>query len=370
MNEKVLPDRMSFERSCAALRPDPALSGTRNAIFLIEIDAYRELQTRCSLAELDALMDAAAERLAAFAGEGRVAARFGDALFILAAHDLTSDEAIEELGSRLLREMALTGPDGARVTVSVGSAICRHDAQQGYRCAFEPAMSALNRARAMGGGRYLSGGAAEKPDTRRRVLIVEDQALVRAHFESLVRESPNYLLAYSIRNADLADVYCESGSVDLILMDVYTELGADGLAAAQRIKARFPHIRIIIVTSMPEVSWLSRAREAGVESFWYKEVHDQSLLDVMDRTMAGESVYPDRSPSVSLGNISSDELSRRELEILREILSGDTNEEIARRLFISPATVKTHISSLLQKTGFKSRTELAIKARESELVIR
>ena len=203
-----------------------------------------------------------------------------------------------------------------------------------------------------------------------RVLIVEDQELVRTLFENIVRDSGRYRLAFSIRNADLADVYCEGGAVDLILMDVYTELGADGLAAARRIKQRFPNIRIIIVTSMPEVSWLERAQEAGVDSFWYKEVHQEPLLKLMDRTIAGESVYPAHTPAVPLGMVSSDELSRRELEILRELLSGDTNEEIAGRLFISPATVKTHISTLLQKTGFKSRTELAIRARESGLVIR
>ena len=233
----------------------------------------------------------------------------------------------------------------------------------------EEALAALEEARSQGGHRLVFRGGEAERSAPWRVMIVEDQELVRLHFASLVQSSPAYQLLYSIRNADLVDVDCEGGEVDLILMDVYTEQGADGLAAAGRIKARFPHVRIIIVTSMPEVSWLDRARAAGVDSFWYKEVHRSSLLELMDRTMAGESVYPDKTPPVPLGQVSSEDLSRRELEILRQILSGDTNEEIARRLFISPATVKTHISSLLQKTGFKSRPELAIRARESELVI-
>ena len=84
-------------------------------------------------------------------------------------------------------------------------------------------------------------------------------------------------------------------------MDVVTRNVESGLDAAARIKRAFPRIRIIIVTSMPECSYLSRAREIGVESFWYKEEQRESLPDVMERTMNGESVYPDATPELQLG---------------------------------------------------------------------
>ncbi len=100
-------------------------------------------------------------------------------------------------------------------------------------------------------------------------------------------------------------------------MDVVTRNGESGLDAAARIKRAFPQIKIIIVTSMPECSYLSRAREIGVESFWYKEEQRESLLDVMERTMAGESVYPDATPELQLGLASSYEFTDRELEVLR-----------------------------------------------------
>ena len=153
-------------------------------------------------------------------------------------------------------------------------------------------------------------------------------------------------------------------------MDVYTQGGASGLSAAERIKAKHPRIRIIIITSMPEVSYLERARKIGVESFWYKEVNDEPLLLLMDRTMAGESVYPDRTPELRLGSMSSYEFTDREIDILRELTSGGTNEEIADRLYLSKNTVKDYITKLLLKTGFRSRTELAVKARESGMVVR
>ena len=210
----------------------------------------------------------------------------------------------------------------------------------------------------------------KKKRLRTRVLLVEDQRLVQQFLEDIVNNSEQYELAASLRNADLADVYCEREQIDLILMDVYTAGGANGLNAAARIKKKHPYIRIIIITSMPEVSYLERAREIGVESFWYKEVGDEPLLSVMDRTMSGESVYPDRTPELQFGNISSYEFTERELEILRELTSGDTNEEIAERLFISKNTVKDYVTKMLIKTGFRSRTELAVKARELGLVVR
>ena len=134
-----------------------------------------------------------------------------------------------------------------------------------------------------------------------KVMIVEDQTMPRELFELRIQASERFEVALSIDNAALADVYCLRFPVDLILMDVVTHGGESGLDAAERIKRTFPQMKIIIVTSMPECSYLSRAREIGVESFWYKEEQRESLLDVMTRTMAGESVYPDATPELQLG---------------------------------------------------------------------
>ena len=202
-----------------------------------------------------------------------------------------------------------------------------------------------------------------------KVMIVEDQTMPRELFELRIQASEHFEVAISIDNAAVADIYCLRFPVDLIMMDVVTRDGESGLDAAERIKRAFPQIKIIIVTSMPECSYLSRAREIGVESFWYKEEQRENLLDVMERTMNGESIYPDASPELMLGLASSYDFTERELTVLREITSGDTNQEIADRLNMSVATVKTHILNMLEKTGFRNRTELAVRARESGLVI-
>lgn len=202
------------------------------------------------------------------------------------------------------------------------------------------------------------------------VMIVEDQSMPRQLFELFVKSSDKYNLLFSIENAGMAEIYCMKHPIDLIIMDVLTAGGENGLDAAETIKKNYPDIKIIIVTSMPEFSYLDRARKIGVDSFWYKEDKRETILDIMDRTIAGESVYPDKAPELMLGNASSYDFTPTELEVLRELTSGDTNPEIARRMYLSAETVKKHIQHMLEKTGFKSRTMLAVEARESGLVIR
>jgi len=203
-----------------------------------------------------------------------------------------------------------------------------------------------------------------------RVLIVEDQEMPRQLFEIFVNSDERFTHVASITNAELAIDFCRHGRVDLILMDVMTELGSSGLDAAEVIKRSFPEIKIIIVTSMPESSWLSRAKSIGVDSFWYKEAQKEPILSVMLRTMEGESIYPDETPLVSIGNTDNRAFSERELDVLRELISGDSNAEIAERLGIAPSTVKFHVQNMLEKTGMHTRTELAAIARSIGIVIK
>ena len=198
---------------------------------------------------------------------------------------------------------------------------------------------------------------------RIKVMIVDDQAISRHLFEMYIERSERYELAFSVKSAAVADIYLTKNQVDLILMDILMNDGSNGLEAAKRIKKQFPDIKIIVVTSLVDTQFLDTAREIGVDSFWYKEADEITIIEVMNRTMAGESVFPDRPLTVRLGNISSGEITGREMEVLREITTGASNAIVAERLGISEGTVKVHIRNLLRKTGYVSRTELAIKAR-------
>lgn len=202
------------------------------------------------------------------------------------------------------------------------------------------------------------------------VLIVEDQAIPRELFEIYLRSSENFHHLLSISSASAALSVCKNSKVDLILMDVMTELEHSGLDAAEEIKRQLPQIKIIIVTSMPEYSWLARARKIGVDSFWYKDDHKDSILDVMERTMAGEHIFPDETPLIRIGHATNREFTERELDVLRELTTGDTNAEIAERLGISVATVKSHLLHMMEKTGFRTRTELVSEARGLGIVIK
>lgn len=202
-----------------------------------------------------------------------------------------------------------------------------------------------------------------------RVMIVEDDPMAQKLLEIFVQGNSAYEVAHIMESAAMAELYCMTNPVDLILMDVCTAMDVSGLEAAEKIKSRFPDIKIIIITSQPECSFIDRARAAGVESFWYKTASAEEILTVMDRTMAGESIYPDSTPSLKIGNVLSENFTDREIEVLRLVVAGETDASIAEKLFMSLRTVKQHIQSMRDKTGFRNRTELAVRARESGLVI-
>lgn len=202
-----------------------------------------------------------------------------------------------------------------------------------------------------------------------RVLLVEDDPMARQLLEIYVKKSEIYELAGSLESAMFAEAFCRTHPVDVILMDVCTGMNANGIDAARDIKKHLPKIRIIVITSQPECSFVDRARAAGVDSFWYKSASAEELMSVLERTLSGESIYPDNTPVLQLGDSVSKNFSDRELEVLRLVVAGETDAAIAEKLFISVATVKTHIQNMKNRTGFRNRTELAVKARESGLVI-
>lgn len=201
------------------------------------------------------------------------------------------------------------------------------------------------------------------------VLICDDQTISRQLFESIVTSSENFNLIKSLDSAKFADIYCAGSKIDLVLMDIVMKDGFSGLDAAAIIKEKYPDVKIIILTSMPEATYIEKAKSIGVESFWYKEVQDAPLLEIMNRTMAGENIYPSSAPVVSLGLAVSTEFTDREIDVLRELVSGYNDHEIAEHLFVSFSTVRFHINNMLEKTGFDSRTELAIKAVQCGIVV-
>lgn len=209
----------------------------------------------------------------------------------------------------------------------------------------------------------------QKVSDKIRVVIADDQYVARGFFEMYVKMSAAYELVASLSSAEQAVEFCRKNSVDLVILDVMMKRGLDGLTCAEIIKNNDRDIKVILATSTAEYQWIEKAKQAGIESFWFKEYDERSLLEVMDRTMQGEHVYPGTKPDPELGDAKKSELSERELEILRELTTNRSNEEIAERYCISVNTVKRHIQNMLIKTGYSNRLELAVNAKALGLVV-
>ena len=184
-----------------------------------------------------------------------------------------------------------------------------------------------------------------------QVLVVDDQRMPRDNMEQILAASGRYEVAASISSAELAIIKCKQQPIDLILMDVCTKGSKNGIDAAAEIKQQFPNIKIIIVTSMVEVSYLERAKDAKADSFWYKDLSREELIDVIDRTMAGEHLFPGETPRVKLGLATSAEFTFKGIEDLRLVCEGLEYGGIAEKLNVSVNTVKNHVSHILQRKG-------------------
>ena len=203
-----------------------------------------------------------------------------------------------------------------------------------------------------------------------KVVIVDDEMISRGYMELFIKPSRRYEIAASLPFAADALAWCrENTPPDLVILDVMMASGIDGLTAAGEIKRRYPRVRVIVTTSMADTDWLARAREAGVESFWFKTYSSMSLLEVMDRTMAGESVYPGSAPGVALGDLPAKALTHQQRHILRLLVEGLSNREIGERLFLSPNTVKDYLDDLMEKSGIHSRTALVAQASRLGIVV-
>ena len=201
------------------------------------------------------------------------------------------------------------------------------------------------------------------------VLIVEDQKMAQENMESIINASESYILAGIITNAADAELFCMRGGVDLILMDVCTARDESGIEACAIIKRKFPKIKIIIVTSMAEHTFIEKARAARADSFWYKDASHGELITVMDRTIAGERIFPDKTPEVKLGLTTSYELTRFEFDVLRALMQSTSDEDAANMLGCTKANIRWHVSKILEKTGYRTRTELLIAIAQKNLII-
>lgn len=202
-----------------------------------------------------------------------------------------------------------------------------------------------------------------------QVLIVDDSMQSRFYMKAAFSEREDYVIRQELESAESAVLCCEISRIDLVLMDVCTADDASGLDAAAQIKKKQPDIKIIIVTSMPEHSFIQKAKAAGCEGFWYKENELQDLLGVMDRVMEGEIVYPEDTPRIKIGYAESTSFTDRELEVIKLKAKGYSYAEIAETLGITERTVKYHLTQMLNRTGHETPGQLAYELLSKKIIL-
>ena len=201
-----------------------------------------------------------------------------------------------------------------------------------------------------------------------RTILVEDDSYMQKHFSAMLRSDERFSVAGIFRDAFEVENRCGT-DIDLVLMDVLTLHKHSGLAAGKRIKERYPHIKIVIITSLIDPNVLSEAKRGAADSLWYKDHGTEELLDVIIRTMNGERIFPGLSPSVEMKNMLSGDISPIQIEILRHYIRGFTYREIADKFGLSVSGVRWNISDMIEKGGFNNKEELIATAIENKLVV-
>ena len=201
-----------------------------------------------------------------------------------------------------------------------------------------------------------------------RVLIVEDQKIMQKYFEYMLMQDSELRHVQTISDAREAVKICGYSAIDLVLMDVQTFHNHDGLSAGKTIREKYPHTKVLIVTSLIDPKVLERAKRCA-DSLWYKDHGEVEIRNVIYRTLNGERVFPDVTPKVELNWITSGDISPRQLEMLRLYIHGMSYSEIAKKMECSTSGVRWNFQEMIAKAGYSCKEDLIAAALESKLIV-
>ena len=198
-----------------------------------------------------------------------------------------------------------------------------------------------------------------------KILIVEDQILLRDTLARSINEQDDMEVIGVTDDASEAPPLCRKLKPDLVLMDVVTKDYTNGITYAAQIRKEMPDIKIVIMTGLPEITFIDEARKAGVHSYVYKTAKDEHLFYVLRNTIQGNGIYPGPETRPSLAG----QFTEKEIAVIRLVCRGKSRTEIIKELGISEPVVKRIISAILDKTGFDNIMKFAIYAASRGLIV-
>jgi len=200
-----------------------------------------------------------------------------------------------------------------------------------------------------------------------RILVVDDQAVVRQGFVALVNLVPDMMVIAEATNGKQAIEQFRIHQPDITLMDLRMPV-MSGVEAISAIRREFPQARIIVLTTFDGDEDIYRSLQAGAQGYLLKDMFFNELEEAVRKVHAGLRRIPNVVADRLAERMGSSDLTGRELEVLEQIVKGKSNKEIASVLRISEATVKSHINNLLSKLGVTDRTQAATTALQRGLV--
>lgn len=204
-----------------------------------------------------------------------------------------------------------------------------------------------------------------------RLMLADDHAIVRAGLRALLESHPDEVqVVAEAATADEAITWCRSHEVDLVLMDLRFGSGRSGVEATREIRALPNPPHVLVVTNYDTDAEILRAIEAGASGYLLKDTPPAELLTAVKAAASGASAL---SPAVASKLMSrmrdpGSELTARELQVLAAVATGSSNRDIARQMFLSEATVKSHLVQAFAKLDVRSRTAAVATARARGLI--
>jgi two-component system NarL family response regulator len=202
---------------------------------------------------------------------------------------------------------------------------------------------------------------------RIRIMIVEDHHIVRQGFMALLRTIDDFEVVAEASNGEQAVTLFDRHKPDVTLMDLRLP-GIGGVETIIKIRGAHPEARIIVLTTFDGDEDIYRALQAGARGYLLKGMDITELIDAIRSVNRGKSRIPPAVAERLAERLAGPALTARETDVLRLIVAGKSNKEIAAGLFISEATVKTHINNLLSKLGVTDRTQAATMALQRGIV--